>query len=46
MLKAGVLGGAVLAGMAIFLFSAHLLRCEEARDVVGLVRKKVLKKTT
>jgi len=44
LLKGSVLGAAVLTGMAIFLVSAHLLRCEEARDVIGLVRRKLLKK--
>jgi putative peptidoglycan lipid II flippase len=43
-LKGGVLGGAVAAGMAIFLITAHLLRCEEATDVVALIRKKVFRK--
>ena len=42
--KGGVLGGAVLAGMAIFLGSAHLLACEEARDVTALFRKKLLRR--
>jgi putative peptidoglycan lipid II flippase len=44
LVKGGVLGGAVLAGMAIFLLSAHLLACEEARDLLGLLRKKVLRR--
>ena len=44
LVKTGVLGGAVLAGIAIFLFTAQLLRCEEAGDVLGLVRKKVFRK--
>ncbi|MBU5614958.1 murein biosynthesis integral membrane protein MurJ [Geomonas azotofigens] len=44
LLKGGVLGGGVLAGMVIFLVSAHLLRCEEAGDVIGLVKRKLLKK--
>jgi len=43
-LKAGVMGGAVLAGIAIFLGTAQLLACEEAGDVLGLIRKKVLRK--
>lgn len=42
-LKASVMGGAVFAGMAIFLVTAHLLSCEEAGDVVRLIRKKVLR---
>ena len=41
LLKGGVLGGAVLAGVAIFLVVARLLACEEARDVLGLLRKKL-----
>jgi putative peptidoglycan lipid II flippase len=41
--KGGVMGGAVLVGMAIFLFTANLLACEEAGDVVRLIRKKVLR---
>ena len=44
LLKGGVLGGAVVAGMAIFLVTAHLLRCEEARDALGLVKKKLFRK--
>ena len=44
LIKGGVLGASVLAGMAIFLAAAHLLRCEEASDVVVLVRKKVFRK--
>jgi putative peptidoglycan lipid II flippase len=44
LLKGGVLGGAVLAGIAIFLVAAHLLACEEAGDVLGLMRKKLLRK--
>jgi putative peptidoglycan lipid II flippase len=42
-LKGGVLGGAVLAGIAIFLTTAHLLRCEEASDALGLIKKKVFR---
>ena len=44
LLKGGVLGGAVLAGIAIFLISARLLACQEAADLVGLIRKKVFRK--
>ncbi|HBA88748.1 MAG TPA: murein biosynthesis integral membrane protein MurJ [Geobacter sp.] len=44
LLKGGVLGAGILAGMAVFLVAAHLLRCEEARDAVGLFKKKVLRK--
>ncbi|MCM0082497.1 murein biosynthesis integral membrane protein MurJ [Geomonas sp. Red32] len=43
LLKAGVLGGAVVTGIGIFLAIAHLLACEEARDVLGLARKKLLR---
>lgn len=43
LVKGGVLGGAVLAGMAIFLATAHLLACDEARDAVRLIRKKVFR---
>ncbi|SNB44968.1 murein biosynthesis integral membrane protein MurJ [Geobacter sp. DSM 9736] len=43
-LKTGVLGGAIVAGMALFMLCAHLLRCEEAHEVVRLVRRKILKK--
>jgi putative peptidoglycan lipid II flippase len=43
-LKGGVLGGAVLAGMALFLAAAHLLRCEEASDLVGMIRKKIFRR--
>ena len=44
LIKGGVLGGAVLAGVAIFLVSAHLLACEEARDLMGLLRRKLFRK--
>lgn len=44
MLKGGVLTGAILAGMAIFMLCAHLFRCEEAREAIRLVRRKVLRK--
>lgn len=44
LLKGGVLGGAMLAGIAIFMLCAHLLRCEEAREAVQLVRRKVFKR--
>ncbi|TSK05793.1 MAG: murein biosynthesis integral membrane protein MurJ [Geobacter sp.] len=44
LLKGGVLGGGVLAGIVVFLAASHLLRCDEARDVVALVRKKLFRK--
>ena len=43
LIKGGVLGAAVAVGMVIFLTAAQLLRCEEARDAVGLIRKKVFR---
>ena len=43
-LKASVMGGAVLAGILIFLGSAKLLGSEEAGDVVRLLKRKVLRK--
>jgi putative peptidoglycan lipid II flippase len=42
--KGGVLGAAVLVGIVIFLITAHLVGCEEARDVAGMLRKKVLRR--
>ena len=33
----------ILAGVAVFLFGARLLCCEEASDLLGLVRKKLFK---
>ena len=44
LVKGGVLGAAVLAGIAIFLVTAHLLACEEARDVTGMLRRKILRR--
>jgi len=41
LLKGGVLGGAVLAGIAVFLGGSCLLGSEEAGDVVRLVRRKL-----
>ena len=43
LLKTAVLGGTIGAGIVIFMLFAHLLRCDEAREAVRLVRKKVLK---
>ncbi|HJV65846.1 MAG TPA: murein biosynthesis integral membrane protein MurJ [Geomonas sp.] len=41
LLKGGILGCAVAAGILIFLLTAHLLASEEARDAVGLARRKL-----
>lgn len=43
LIKGGVLGAAVLAGIAIFLVTAHLLACEEARDVTAMLRRKIFR---
>lgn len=43
-LKAGVMGGAVLAGITVFLVAAKLLGTEEAADVLKLMKRKVLRK--
>jgi putative peptidoglycan lipid II flippase len=43
MRKGAVLGGAVVLGIVIFLGAAHLFRCEEAREVVTLVRRKIFR---
>ena len=39
--KAGVLLGSIGAGVAIFMMVAHLLRCDEAREVVNQVRRRL-----
>lgn len=44
LLKGTALGGAVAAGMGVFLLAAHLLRCDEAREAIALFRRKVLKR--
>jgi putative peptidoglycan lipid II flippase len=44
LLKGGVMGGTVLAGTAIFLAVGHLLGCEEARDVLAAVKRKIGRK--
>lgn len=44
LIKGGVLGAAVLAGVAVFLVTAHLLGCEEARDVSAMLRRKLFRK--
>lgn len=41
LMKGGVLGGTILAGVGIFLAAAHLLHIDEARDVIGLVRRRL-----
>jgi putative peptidoglycan lipid II flippase len=43
LVKGGVLACAVIAGMTVFLMTASLLRCEEAGDVLGLLRKKLFR---
>jgi putative peptidoglycan lipid II flippase len=43
LLKGGVMGGAVLVGMVLFLLVAQLLGCEEAKDVLGLAKRKLIK---
>jgi putative peptidoglycan lipid II flippase len=44
LLKGAVLGGGVLVGIAIFLVVAQLLGSEEARDVVNLAQRKLLRR--
>ncbi|ABQ27422.1 murein biosynthesis integral membrane protein MurJ [Geotalea uraniireducens] len=44
LVKGGVLGGAVVVGVVIYLVFAHLLRCEEAHEAVMLFRRRVLKR--
>ncbi|GFO61259.1 putative lipid II flippase MurJ [Geomonas silvestris] len=41
--KGAVLGSAVTVGIVIFLAAAHLLACDEARDVTGMLKRKLLK---
>ncbi|UFS68606.1 murein biosynthesis integral membrane protein MurJ [Geomonas sp. RF6] len=43
LVKGVVLGGSVGAGIAVFFVCARLLGCEEARDALSLVKRKVLK---
>jgi len=43
LMKGSVLGVAVVVGIAIFLATAHLLGCEEARDATGMLRRKLLR---
>jgi putative peptidoglycan lipid II flippase len=42
--KGAVLGGAIGGGIIIFLISAHILRINEAREVAGMLRKRIGKK--
>lgn len=42
--KAATLLAAIGAGAGVYFVLAHLLRCEETRDAVGLFRRKVLKR--
>jgi len=44
LVKGGVLGAAVTVGIGVFLVTAHLLACEEARDVTALLRRKLLRR--
>ncbi|HEY6009190.1 MAG TPA: lipid II flippase MurJ, partial [Geobacteraceae bacterium] len=44
LIKAGVMGGTVVCGAGIFVGVAHLLGCEEAREAVRLIRRKVVKR--
>jgi len=39
-IKGGVLGGAVVCGVLLFLFFAYLLRMDEIREVVNTVRRR------
>ncbi|MBJ6727660.1 murein biosynthesis integral membrane protein MurJ [Geomesophilobacter sediminis] len=40
-IKGGVLGGAIGAGMVLFLICAHVFGSEEARDVLGTLKRKL-----
>lgn len=42
-LKGSVLIGSMMGAVALFMLCAHLLRCEEAREAVRLVRRKVFR---
>jgi len=44
LVKGAVLGGGVAAGIALFFAAAHLLGCEEARDALALVKRKLMRK--
>ncbi|RII25948.1 MAG: murein biosynthesis integral membrane protein MurJ [Geobacter sp.] len=41
LMKGAALGGTILVGIGIFIVTAHLLHVEEARDVTGLVRRRL-----
>ena len=41
LVKGAVLGGAIGGGIAVFLLSAYLLRCEEVKEVFALLRRKM-----
>ncbi|MHC1697866.1 MAG: murein biosynthesis integral membrane protein MurJ [Geobacteraceae bacterium] len=43
LLKGGILSLAILAGIAVFLLFAHLLRCEETKRVSEILRRKLKK---
>ncbi|GFO68309.1 putative lipid II flippase MurJ [Geomonas limicola] len=43
LMKGAVLGSAVTVGIVIFLVVSHLLACDEARDVTGMLKRKLLK---
>ena len=44
LVKGAVLGGAIGSGVVIFLLSAHLLRIEEFRESISLLRRRVSRK--
>jgi putative peptidoglycan lipid II flippase len=44
LLKSLILGSTVAAAMGCYLLVAHLLGCEEARDAVGMLKRKVLRR--
>jgi hypothetical protein len=41
MLKCGVLGGAIVAGVVIYMVGVRLLRCEEAVATLSMLQKKI-----
>jgi hypothetical protein len=44
LVKAGLLGGAVMGGVALYVPLALLLGCTEVRDAVALARRKLFKR--